>query len=72
MKKYGGINAVALENIEEAEIYTKPQINTDTNIGVSIAATVLALPIIIIKLLPITLLLMLVIYGFSCLILWIL
>ncbi|MBR5647894.1 hypothetical protein IKW73_03125 [Candidatus Saccharibacteria bacterium] len=72
MKKYGGINAVAFENIQEAEICAKPQTCNNSNAGINIVAAMIALPVAIIKLLPITLLLMLVMYGFSCLILWIL
>ena len=72
MKKYGGINAVAFENIQEAEICAKPQTGNNSNPIINIIAAMITLPVTIIKLLPITLLLMAVTYCFSSIILWIL
>ena len=64
MKKFGGVqNAVAIDEVQEAECIILPQTPP-----ITIGQFLCYLPMAIIKLLPITLLLMAIMWGVSLLI----
>ena len=63
MRKYGGINAVALEDVAEAELFSPLPPPQHTLFEI-----VRNLPFLIIKLFPTTLLLMGIVWGISFLV----